>query len=211
MNRKKIERFKLYNICKHNGKVCLLKKYQKFAYLYGYKDYSFIFFTYLQNYSDFIDELFSNTKVREIIEKELHNEYVRFNRCKKRLDKMFLNSVNLFFITFTISNKYYDNYVNNYSNFERYIKNALNGINTNDWCFNLDFGKQRDRLHAHAVVSSDDDLIDITKLRNLYKIGNVDVMKTYSDNSYALEKYLTKFTNHSFKETTLCRVHYKRG
>ena len=211
MNRKKVERFKLYNFCKHNGKVCLLNKYNKLSFQVGYNESLHLSNIYLQNYKEFVDSLFYNANVRELIEKEMHNEVVRFNRCKKRLDKMFLNSENLFFITFTISNKYYDNYVNNYANFERYIKNALNGINTKDWCFNLDFGKQRDRLHAHAVVSSDDELIDISLLRKLYKIGNVDVMKTYSDNSYALEKYLTKFTNHSFKQTTLCRVHYKRG
>ena len=178
MNRKKIERFKLYNFCKHNGKVCLINKYNKLAFQIGYNESLHLSNIYLQNYKEFVDSLFNNIKVRDLIEKEMHNEVVRFNRCKKRLDKMFLKSENLFFITFTISNKYYDNYVNNYSNYERYIKNSLNGINTTDWCFNLDFGKQRDRLHAHAVVSSDDELIDITKLRNIYRIGNVDVMKT---------------------------------
>lgn len=210
MNKKKIERFKLYNMFKNNGKVCILNKYNSLGYNVSYGNLH-IDRLYLQIYSDFVDSLFSNEKVKRYIDKEMHNEYCRFERCKKRLDKMFCKSDNLFFLTFTISNKYYDNYVNNYSNFERYIKNTLNGINCVDWCFNLDFGKIRDRLHAHAVVSSNELLIDLKLLRSLYKIGNVDVLKTYSDNSYAIEKYLTKFTNHSFKNTTLCRVHYKRS
>ena len=98
MNRKKIERFKLYNFCKHNGKVCLINKYNKLAFQIGYNESLHLSTIYLQNYKELVDSLFYNTKVRELIEKEMHNEVVRFNRCKKRLDKMFLKSDNLFFI-----------------------------------------------------------------------------------------------------------------
>lgn len=219
MNSKKRQRYKIYKMFRDNGKVCIFNKYNKLCFNFlnfnnctGNKfldDYNFYKFS-LENYKIFVDDLFSNTKVRNIIEKELKNEYQRFERCKKRLNTMFKKSDNLFFITFTISNKYYQKYINNYSNFERYVKDCLNSVNINDWCFNLDFGSINERLHCHAVVSSYDSLIDINLLRSLYLIGNVDIKKCYSDNTIAIEKYLTKFTNHSFKDTTLCRVHYKR-
>lgn len=222
MNPKKRQRYKIYKLFRDNGKICLINKFSKFSYNYinfyltsnrneSKFKYDYWFYKYsLENYKKFVNDLFSNAKVRDIVEKELRNEYQRFERCKNRLNKMFQKSDNLFFITFTISNKYYDKYINNYSNFERYVKDVLNSINVSDWCFNLDFGSINERLHCHAVVSSYDDLIDINLLRSLYLIGNVDIKKCYSDNTIAIEKYLTKFTNHSFKDTTLCRVHYKR-
>ena len=219
MNPKKRQRYKIYKMFRDNGKICLFNKYNKLIYNFStfnnyigkrfLDDYKF-YQCSLENYKLFVNDLFSNAKIRDIVEKELRNEYQRFDRCKNRLNKMFNKSDNLFFITFTISNKYYEKYSNNYSNFERYVKEVLNSINVLDWCFNLDFGSINERLHCHAVVSSYDELIDMQLLRSLYLIGNVNIKKCYSSNTIAIEKYLTKFTNHSFKDTTLCRVHYKR-
>lgn len=208
MNKKKFFKYKLYNCCKNNGLVCMIEKQSKFYFDFSCKNIIVDEF-YINEFNCYFDYI--SSKLLKVLQREYNNEVRRFLHCRKRIESMFLNADNLYFLTFTISSKYYDNYVNDYGNFERYIKNALNNLPFKDWVFNLDFGKQNDRLHAHAIVSSDLSFLDFDKIRNIYKIGNIDVLRSYNDNFIAIEKYLMKFTNHSFKNTTLCRCHYKRG
>lgn len=228
---KKLHKFKLYIELKRNGKICLYNKFRKFSY---YLDNGFelnrdIYINLSELINDLLeDNCFNGNQLKSnfrlsnsfedfkrlkayYINQEIHNEYVRFERCRKRIENMFLDSKNLFFLTFTLSNKYYDRYYNNQDNFMRYIKDFLKNLNCIDWCFNLDFGSKNDRLHAHCIISHKQSSFDLHKLQSMYKIGNLDIAKTYNDNSYALEKYITKFTNHSFKDTTLCRVTYSRN
>lgn len=209
---KKLHRFKLYQQLKNNGKVCLLNKYHNYAFLIV-EGRLFINADLVQNYKSIINDLISydNNSKGYYINREIKNEYERFERCKNRIDNMFIDSKNLFFLTFTISNKYYDDMYENQENFQRKIKKFLNDLNCIDWCFNLDFGSNNGRLHAHAIISHNNSTFDLQDLQKKWKIGNIDVAKTYNDNSYALEKYLSKFTNHSFKNTTMCRVQYSRN
>ena len=151
---KKLHRFKLYQRCKNNGKVCL---YNKYSYYISQIILGRLYFNqdFVNNYKFLIsDIIYSNDNFKgKLIQKEVHNEYVRFERCRNRIENMFIDSKNLFFLTFTISNKFYDNYYVNQDNFIRYIRDFLKDMNCIDFCFNLDFGTQNDRLHAHAIIS----------------------------------------------------------
>ena len=118
---KKLHKFKLYHLCKMNGKVCLFNKFHNYLYMYNNGNL-YLNVDYISNYSNIISDIINYCGKGKIVQSELHNEYVRYLRCRNRIENMFLDSKNLFFITFTISNKYYEKYYENQENFTRYIK-----------------------------------------------------------------------------------------
>lgn len=210
MDKKKLIKHRLLYNFKIRGYINIFNKYYRLIYEYAENGLQ-LPIEYVENLRFYAPKIFDSSKCSDIVKKELHNEYCRYIRCKNRIENMFLSSENLFFLTFTIDNKHYQQYFEYQENFIRYIRVFLKKLpNIVDYCFNLDFGSLNDRLHAHAIVSSDASLLDLNYINTNYKIGNLDVKKTYNDNSIAIEKYLNKFTAHSFKDTTFCRVVYSR-
>lgn len=71
--------------------------------------------------------------------------------------------------------------------------------NTKGYVANIDFGKQNEREHYHAVALIGEDLIDSKK----WKEGSLDIKRVNKGRGCsALAKYVSKLTNHAIKETT---------
>jgi len=135
----------------------------------------------------------------------LNSSYEKRNsRLKKRLEK-YLKNENTYFITFTISPKYYDLKYNTYL---RKIKKALARAGALGWILNSDYGDKNERLHFHTLATFQDQL-DYNTINNIYQYGSVNFKKVYNNNEKALREYLIKTFNHTLKQTT-GKIYYSR-
>jgi len=141
------------------------------------------------------DRLDQGQEIQTAINNLNKSYYRRDSRLKKRLEK-YLKNENTYFITFTISPKYYHLKYNTYL---RKIKEALRGASA--WVVNSDYGNITERLHFHCVASFNSQL-DYNIIINIYQYGSVNFKKVYNNNEKALREYLIKTFNHTVKQTT---------
>lgn len=122
----------------------------------------------------------------------LNKSYERkISRYDKRIREM-LEKEYIYFITFTLSDKYINLKKNT---IERKIKEALNSAS--GWIVNQDFGKKFGRLHYHALVSYEQELIYKDLIR-LYPYGSIDIIPIKDRNQKSLREYLL---GHQEKQT----------
>ena len=148
------------------------------------------------------DRLYEGQEIQTAINNLNKSYYRRDSRLKKRLEK-YLKNENTYFITFTISPKYYHLKYNTYL---RKIKEALGGASA--WVVNSDYGDINERLHSHCVASFPSQL-DYNIIINIYQYGSVNFKKVYNNNEKALREYLIKTFNHTVKQTT-GKIYYSR-
>jgi len=101
-----------------------------------------------------------------------------------------------YFITFTIEPKQYGYKIDTYI---RKIKEALRQASI--WVANVDYGKDNGRLHFHALAGFVFQLDYNIDLKNVYKFGNIHILKTYDANDDAMRNYILKYTLHAKKDT----------
>lgn len=215
--------YKIYRKYKESGLISLLDKWYKFIFLndeYGFnlntkplerKIYNLIA-PFVDNKGSFIGFHNPNFTYWNRIHREYSNEKQRYKTCRKFIENMFNRNDYKYFFTFTIDNKHIDKYCNNVPLFVNYVKEYFKHkfTNYNSYVFNIDYGSFNGRLHIHCLLSSDLERLDFKKLQSLYKLGNLDIVRTYNNEFTALTKYINKFTFHSFKNTTLCKCVYSR-
>lgn len=125
-------------------------------------------------------------------------------RIKKMIEEYKKNtSLNLLFITFTFDEKHINNEI---AKDKRNIKEWFKKNNYIDYLFNIDYGKKHNRKHYHAIA-----LFENNINANQWKQGNLDFIKIkINSNEKALQEYILKLSQHSFKTTTNERVIYAR-
>lgn len=202
--------YKLYRKYKENGTITIFDKWQKYSFLndeYGFN----INCNCLMKWC--FDLACGGSNALWIrVRKEYFNEKQRYKCCRKFIQKMFDSNDYKFFFTFTLDNKHIKDYQDNPSEFISYVKYFLQRRFT-DWnafVFNIDYGSFNGRLHIHCLLSSNFERLDFKRLQKLYKLGNLNIVKTYNTEFSAITKYINKFTFHSFKNTTLCKCVYSR-
>lgn len=128
------------------------------------------------------------------IAENINNAYYhRVRRARERIKKIIENKSLFLTLTFT------DDVLNNISKESRrkYVQRFLKSFNAL-YVANIDFGGKNGREHYHAVISID-------KINyKLWKYGSINGKKILSSekSSKKLAKYISKLTNHCFKETT---------
>lgn len=131
------------------------------------------------------------------------------SKIKKHINYL-LNDDNLivFFLTLTFDDKALELKP---STRKKYITRILN--NFADYILNIDYGKENEREHYHAVIAVKKNSKDIYKIRenghihtkshtlDKYNMGYYDIKKigTKEDDKTKVAKYITKLTLHSVK------------
>lgn len=110
-------------------------------------------------------------------------------RLRKLIKKMFEEYEEPIFITLTFDEKNV-----NMKQHRKRIQEYLNK-QCEYYVANIDYGKENERMHYHAVGSNK---IDPTS----WKYGNCDVKKIHTKNEKALSEYITKLSQHATKTTT---------
>lgn len=141
----------------------------------------------------------SNGLEKEFLECRKLNDafYHRQKRLRARVETMLKNG-NCIFITLTFN----DDCLKNTNEKQRrtFVSRYLKTFNSM-YIANIDFGKENNREHYHAIIQSDN--IDLSEWRkhgniNVERIRNRDIDK----DCIRLSKYVAKLSNHAIKETT---------
>lgn len=118
----------------------------------------------------------------------------RVRRLNKRIEAMLLNGECIWLtLTFTddvlakTSEKTRRKYI------QLYLKSQ-----SNSYVANIDYGKNNEREHYHAVVSGD--FVDMDKW--IYGFAYTERIKNHLKTSVKLSKYVSKLVNHAVKKTT---------
>lgn len=128
--------------------------------------------------------------------------YCRVKRLKNRISSLLEQPCLFLTLTFT------DEVLANTSKDTRrqYVRRYLQQFGS--YVGNIDYGKEHDREHYHAILQYDGKL-DHNEWQE--KCGNIDFQRVKNPNSVAMSKYISKLTNHAIKETTQgCRIIYSR-
>lgn len=89
----------------------------------------------------------------------------------------------------------------------RYVSRFLKS-QSNSYIANIDYGKDTEREHYHAVVLCD----YLDKSKWLYGFSYTERVKNHVNSPKKLSKYVSKLTNHAIKETTKRQVYiYSRS
>ena len=123
--------------------------------------------------------------------KDAQRCYFRLKGRRQRIKNRIINYKHPYFITFTISNT---NYGLELSTYVRSLKSSLSIFC--DYVANSDIAPDTGRLHFHAIVDYEDDLLCKSDINWPY--GFISVVKCYS----LMHKYLYKVVNHSLKKGT---------
>lgn len=121
--------------------------------------------------------------------------YHRSKRLEERI-KDYLSKGTCIFLTLTFT----DDTLKRTSTETRkkYVKNYLKSV-SDYYVANIDFGRQNEREHYHAVVLGDN--LDYTKWHKLGAIKG-EKIRSQGVSEKKLGKYISKLTNHAIKETT---------
>lgn len=149
-----------------------------------------------------------NDKLKEEMGNYENNRYKRQRTCKKHIIKMIEEykkntNLNLLFLTFTFDKKHINNEIKKDI---RNIKEWFKKNNYIDYLFNIDYGTKNKRKHYHGIALFKDNIN-----ANTWKQGNLDFIKIkVNSNEKALQEYIMKLSQHSFKTTTNEKVIYAR-
>jgi len=122
--------------------------------------------------------------------------------------KIIVNQPNAYFITFTISDKFYGY---DRLTYQRKVKEALR--QTSLYIANEDYGKTNARYHIHALVLFPFQYDYTTKnhyVQDVWKYGAIRFEPIHTPNEEAITNYINKFTAHAIKESS-ARLIYSRG
>ena len=135
------------------------------------------------------------------MESLLSSRYHKVSRIKQRLVWLYHHKKNLYFITFTFSDK-------NINKCDRtkkdLIKHSLLDFDSDIFIIlNQDFGKKNEREHYHCIVGTNSDL----DLKVFLQLAYPDIIwcepiVMTSNSIKQLPKYINKLTNHAIKNTT---------
>lgn len=130
-------------------------------------------------------------------------------RLKKRVDKM-VKTNKAVFLTMTFND--YELSITNFETRKKYIKRYLKS-QCLMYVANVDYGKQKNREHYHALVVPINDKLDLDAYRVITH-SSINAKRVCTSNfktSLKIAKYINKLTNHSLK-TTGCyqRLIYSR-
>lgn len=153
----------------------------------------------------------------EEIQEAIRVNNASYHRVKRLSDKVLtmLNQENCIFLTLTFRDDVLAN--TSEETRRRYIARFLKE-QCQCYVANIDFGKQNEREHYHAVVVPKNDKIDGAFYLEHY--GNIDFERVrnrknendYQATSKRLAKYVAKLVNHAIKETVRQnRVIYSRN
>jgi len=151
-----------------------------------------------------IDNIMHDTQPIEWHEAEKVNNASRSRtkRLRSKISKMIENG-DCVFVTMTIN----DEHKNSISEdtFKTYVKRYLKS-QSDTYIANIDYGKENDRIHYHAIIQATK--IDMSE----YKLGYIFCEKVYhGSNPIKLAKYINKLTNHAIKSTNKrCAIIYSR-
>lgn len=133
-----------------------------------------------------------------------HAYYERIKRLKNYVRGL-LEHGQCYFLTFTFNNATLEN--TSPDTRRRYVRRFLSNV-SDGYVANIDFGKDFEREHYHAVVLVDH--IDMTPW-DIHGFSLAKPVRQVED-STALSKYIAKLTNHAIKETTKgSRVIYSKN
>lgn len=156
--------------------------------------------------SDLMEKITENNDEIMRVAKNLNSSYYKKTRLiKNKISKMFqLASYDLIFLTMTFTDDDLKRY--NYETRREYISEFLNK-NTDYYIANVDFGKEKEREHYHAIIVSKSK-ISRSSYQEYFK-GNINFKYVKRHNNYfdetqsdKIAKYINKLTNHAIKDTT---------
>lgn len=125
-----------------------------------------------------------------------YKDFTRAQETKKarllsRIKKMLKANDNVYFLTFTFTNKTLEK--TKAETRKRIIKRFLNE-QANEYILNIDFGKEREREHYHAIASAKDKIFLFQK----YKHGYMTAKRIYKGDYLNAHNLML----HAIKETT---------
>lgn len=138
------------------------------------------------------------------------------HRLRTRLKEIMSvsNNQKCYFMTFTIAPNYYGKETEFYV---KAIKKALHDV-SRQYIFNEDYGANNERLHFHAVLQTDTEIIteyikgDNFWTESIYHYGLVHVALinlTDERSKPKIQEYILKTENHTVKNTT-GRIYYSK-
>lgn len=168
-------------------------------------------------YQEMLDE-YNPVVVKNAFKVEDSNRHKDW-RLKRRIEKLF-SCGPCYFLTLTFDDRKLEKIgisltdisKENTKKLERYCREYLKKIGP--YCANIDFGKQNERLHFHAVVLSYERIECGPENEWFKKFGAIKVeqIRKGKDDSFKLAKYINKLTNHAIKETVRNNsMMYSRG
>lgn len=135
------------------------------------------------------------------LEKILKNRYNKISRIKKRFVWLIVKYRYQYFLTFTFDSHYIDK--TDRTKRDLIKKTLLSFDNDIKYIVNVDYGKQNEREHYHAIVGTNnsDNLRDFLKL-NYPCLTSCDLINTGIDDIKKVSKYINKLSNHCLKDST---------
>ena len=137
--------------------------------------------------------------LQKVCENLNHSKYARTSRMKKKIETM-LTLGECSFVTLTFADVILENTTEETR--RQYVRKYLKEQSP---CYlaNIDYGKKNEREHYHAVVFGRVDLLPWRKKCGRINAKPVRYFEERQDNDspVKLAKYITKLTNHAFKET----------
>lgn len=137
--------------------------------------------------------------LQKVCENLNHSKYARTSRMKKKIETM-LTLGECSFVTLTFAPVILENTTEETR--RQYVRKYLKEQSP---CYlaNIDYGKKNEREHYHAVVFGRVDLLPWRKKCGRINAKPVRYFEERQDNDspVKLAKYITKLTNHAFKET----------
>ena len=131
----------------------------------------------------------------------LNSRYQKIGRIKSHFIWLFHNKKYIYFLTFTFSDK---NIGKSDRTRKDYIKKSLYSFDKNIYfILNIDYGKNTERLHYHALVGTDVPLDLKTHLEETYQDFTYCEPVRFDSSSFkCIPKYINKLTNHAVKDST---------
>lgn len=130
--------------------------------------------------------------------------FKRTQRLRQRIEE-YLSLGECLFLTLTFTDKVLAS--TNSQSRKKYVSKCLKMM-SNYYVANVDYGKENEREHYHALIVAD------KVSQEMWRYGNLDWQRVRHNNKSikALPKYINKLTNHAIKETTkrCCMIYSKK-
>lgn len=130
--------------------------------------------------------------------------FKRTQRLRQRIEE-YLSLGECLFLTLTFTDKVLAS--TNSQSRKKYVSKCLKMM-SNYYVANVDYGKENEREHYHALIVAD------KVSQDMWRYGNLDWQRVRHNNKSikALPKYINKLTNHAIKETTkrCCMIYSKK-
>jgi len=150
-----------------------------------------------------IDNNVSSSDLEEA-HKVNYASYKRVKRLKERIER-YLTMGECIWLTLTFTDDILAK--TNQETRRKYVSRFLKSQSAS-YVANIDYGKQTEREHYHALVLCD----YLDKSKWLYGFSYTERVKNHVNAAAKLSKYVSKLTNHAIKETTKRQVYiYSRS